>query len=67
MDKATVVDRKIVCNENSYPMENIAGIALFKQGVSITFYDGTSILADIDPGDFFTITDRCPWAVRCSV
>ena len=42
---------------------DIVAIASTASGIAITFRDGTIDLADGCVTDFFTIRDRCPWAM----
>ena len=45
---------------------NLADVVSFtsiRNGVSVTFADGTSAVTDIGPGGLFDLGDACPWAV----
>lgn len=44
-------------------MADIIAVASTDAGISLTFRDGSSDLADGSTADLFTIRDRCPWAM----
>lgn len=45
------------------PIADVVAIVSTASGISIMFRDGTVDLADGCASDFYTIRDRCPWAM----
>ena len=53
----------IAIGDRRRPMADIVAIVSTASGISVTFRDGSVDLGDAPVADFFTIRDRCPWAM----
>ena len=56
--------KKLEYEGRSYDVGNVTSIAMVRQGIFMTFRDGSSIVTMGRPEEFYALADLCPWAER---
>lgn len=64
MEKTTIIGKNLEYDGRSYDVGSVTSIAMLREGIALTFRDGSHLLADVRPEEYYTLADLCPWAEK---